>query len=567
MFATFRRHQKWIWIIAVIVVIPSFVIFLGPSTGNDRGAATASDSTPFTIDGKEVTIDGRPITFGEFRPAYQETRLALFIRSGEWPDAGERLDIETIKRIFLHEKMKQFNVEVSDKAAAEMARTRLGRYPYEQFKQDILARNNLAVNDFERYIHTEAGILQLVGVAALNSKLITTAEADFVYRQEHEEVDTQAAVFWRSNYIDQVPVTDELVAAHYTKSRGLYRIPTRVQVNYVEFPATNFLDQAAERLTQITNLTELIEREYLQRGVDTFKDTNGNVLDEAAAKAEIKDLYLNTFALNVAHQKAMDFGSQLYDHPARDTTNSFLQLAQQNSLEIKVSPPFDTLNGLEGLNLPEDFGRVGSRLTETNANAFQPIRGTNAVYVLSFRNKVPDRLPPLEEIRDKVLEDYKETEATLLAVSAGTNFYTFLTNGLAQNKTFDELAAEKNVTVEKIPPFSLSSTNLPGLDERLRLGQLRRLAFQGLEEGEVSNFLRTIEGGFIFQLIKRLPFDEAKVLAGLPDTIDRLRQMRQSEAFNQWFTKQAQASLVIPEPAPPPPSPGGLPPGTFPPQS
>src|SRR3954466_9801859 len=100
MFGSFRRHQQWIWILGVIVIIPSFVIFFSPDAKyrGRRGEQGKMDLGSF---------NGRPIQTEEYSAALNETKLNHFMRSGgkEWPGTDEAayksLQRDTIFRLFL----------------------------------------------------------------------------------------------------------------------------------------------------------------------------------------------------------------------------------------------------------------------------------------------------------------------------------------------------------------------------------------------------------------------------------------------------------------------------------
>jgi len=79
MFASFRKYQKWIWVGAIIVVIPSFVIFFSPDAR-------------FRRDRREVSlgsINGKAITPEQYLNAKKEAYLSFFFRHGQWPDRSE----------------------------------------------------------------------------------------------------------------------------------------------------------------------------------------------------------------------------------------------------------------------------------------------------------------------------------------------------------------------------------------------------------------------------------------------------------------------------------------------
>src|SRR2546423_1485475 len=150
MFGTFRRHQQWIWILGVIVIIPSFVIYFSP-TGKSGGGGRAGK-----ID--LGSFNGQPISREDFLTTQREAKLNHFMRSGgrEWPANDENgrktLDRDTIFRLFLIEKARELDIHVSEQAVARAAHERLAGYPPEKFEHDMLLPEGLALEDFERYM-------------------------------------------------------------------------------------------------------------------------------------------------------------------------------------------------------------------------------------------------------------------------------------------------------------------------------------------------------------------------------------------------------------------------------
>src|SRR3954470_18830369 len=87
MFGSFRKHQQWIWILGVIVIIPSFVIFFSPDAKWNRGLRGGSDK------GLDLgSFNGRPIGRDEYMAANRETKINYFMRTGgkEWPGNDEQ---------------------------------------------------------------------------------------------------------------------------------------------------------------------------------------------------------------------------------------------------------------------------------------------------------------------------------------------------------------------------------------------------------------------------------------------------------------------------------------------
>jgi hypothetical protein len=76
----------------------------------------------------------------------------------------------------------------------------------------------------------------------------------------------------------------------------------------------------------------------------------------------------------------------------------------------------------------------------------------------------------------------------------------------------------------------------------VRLDQLKEAAFS-TPPGKASGLATTRDGGMVLFVKALLPLDEAKVAKDLPDFVRQERQVRQNEAFNEWFSKEAQRAL------------------------
>jgi hypothetical protein len=189
----------------------------------------------------------------------------------------------------------------------------------------------------------------------------------------------------------------------------------------------------------------------------------------------------------------------------------------------------------------QQFVNTAFRLSATNEPFGGPILTDDAFYVISYNKMIPSEIPSLDSIRDRVVNDYKELQSGLLSRQAGMAFHQNLTNGLAQGKSFDEMAKAVNLKVVELPPFSLSTQVLPEA-EGVSLNQLKQMAF-GTEPGKASAFSPTMEGGAILFVKAKLPLDDKKMTEDLPAFARYVRQTRQNEAFNEWFRREAERGL------------------------
>ncbi len=548
MIGTIRRHQNWLWIVIITVTILSFVIFFSPNVKLGDTFRRTRASAEFG------SINGQPISPDEYFPAETEARINYFLRHfPNWPDSAEAtrddLKRDTIFRVFLIHKLQEFDIHASDDAVARLARERLGKEVVDnlgRFHKEYFEPARVSMEDLGQYLRHEAGIQELVQVAASSAKLLNPREAEQLYRKDNEQLDTQVALFSASNYLAKVTVTPDAITNFYKLRAAKYRVPERVQVAYVEFSATNFLAEADKQLNQRTNVNAIVDEEYLRRGPESFKNDKGEKLPEAEAKAKLKEDIRHNLGLLEAYRKAAEFGNQLYNQQVTQES-VFETLATTNGLAVKVTPPFDEDKGLENGDFPPQFRQRALSLTnQQQAVSFSPIRGTNAVYLIALKNKIPSELPPLEKIRDEVTADYKYSQAVDLARKAGAAFNTSVTNALAQKKPFAEVAAATNVPLINVPPFT-PSTGLTNVDSRINPRMLQNYA-DNLKPDQASPFIPSQDGGMLIYMRERVPVSDAKLKQDLPEFLTRLRVYRQNEAFNQWFRRAAeQAKLTVPQ--------------------
>lgn len=298
-------------------------------------------------------------------------------------------------------------------------------------------------------------------------------------------------------------------------------------MSYVRFALTNFWDEADREMAQMTDLPARIDRFYEQRGVQAMSPEE--------AKRKVKEELRKNAALMVARKKAAEFANSLLNQEPIRAENPE-KLVTERSLTVKVTAPFDRESGPPELDVPPDFTRAAFGLTDEQPIA-GPIIGQNEVYIIALQRSIPSEIPSLESIRDKVMADYRFSQALQLARQAGVSFYATLTNGLAQGKSFSAVCLEANIDPMDLPPFSLhilpnyhapGGITLSGMEE----------ALTQLGARQCSALRITLDGGLILYVKSRLPADEVKMKAELPAFVAALRQERQAAAFNTWLKSE-----------------------------
>lgn len=544
MFATIRRHQSWLLLVIIVVVIIAFVVYFDPTMQNSPSRAA----------GETFELNGKPVTQKMLSEAAREVRLLYFLNFRQWPEQdaerarqiGFDIETEAYLRLFRNAKAAEAGIVIPDETVARLARRLIGEnVDADRFAKELLIPNGLTLDDFERFVRNDAAIQQLSSIVGAAGRLVTPAEAETLYRQENQEVGGDVVFLNVSNYLSQVVVTNGALTNWYNM-RG-YRTQEKVQVSYVEFPMSNFVAEAENRFTEVTNMNQQLREMYIKAGPDSFKDTNGNVLSESNALAQIREDQRDRLAMMFAARKANDFANQLYDKQPLTVAN-FMALAQSNNLPVKVTEPFTREDGPTNLDVSPRFVQTAFSLDATNNSvSVQPLEGEKGFYIIAFKDMIPSQPQPYAEVAKKVEDDYKRYNAYTLAYSAATNFINQATNGLGQGKTFEEIAQQSGLKVQTLPPISAKTESVTNLNESIDVRRLRATMLS-LEPGKVSSYIPTPpEGGYIVYVRGKLPLDEAKVKEELPKFLAELRYQKQQDIFNQWFRKELeQAKLPLP---------------------
>lgn len=528
MFVHIRKHQKWLLGLIVIVVGISFVVFFTPNVqyGNLDffGGGDMAGS-----------IAGRPVARKEFREAYQETMLSFGERQ------GVNYEQAAANRLLLLEKARENGVEVSEEAAAKWIvntfkdpeTNEFRRESYDNAVTNILPRYGMNKGDLQRFARNEVIIGQLQELAGLAGELVTPQEAERLYREQNLQANAQAVFFSSSDYVNLGESLGEL-EAFYTNRMALYREPEKRRIHYLEFASTNYLAEAKERLTESTNLTEMIGGIYLEKGTNSFTK-DGAVLSEEEAKEQIQRQEFKKVGQEIAKEKAKELAKELFDIVPMKAEN-LPELASANGYTAKVSEPFAADQAVPGIDNSYELTGLVFQLTEEIpfTRAFHAADGT---YLVALHSVLPSEVPPLEKIRGQVQTDFYEQKSLENAREAASTFHTSLTNDLVQEKAFEAICKEAGHEPVQMPLFSPSSRTLAGADPRANLYLLQNLAFD-LEMGKVSRVSQTEDGAMILFVHSFIEAKEEQVKEELPDYAKTLRQRRRSEAFGAWFQEE-----------------------------
>lgn len=534
--------------IFILMVCASFVVFFTPEGGGYSGGGSGN------ID--YGAIYGEPIGEEEYRQAYEGASLAYFIRFGRFPDSnasrfGFDLESETLNRVFISRQVEAYGIEVDDASVAKRiafvfsdGEGNFNREFYqENFLKGALPQIRMTEADFYDFMRQEVASQHLATVVGMTGQLVAPEEAERLYREDNDAVETAAVFFENANHLDSVVTSPQAISRYYTNMMSRYRLPERRTVTYVAFESTNYWFDAEEEMAKLSDLDSRIDSLYEENGADAYLDDDGKQLAADAAKVEIKAELTKEKAMELAKKEATAFAGKLFEMTpvAKDNLE---RLAAAEGYLTDVSAPFQRSETPEGLDiLTPNFARFAFGLTEEEPIA-PPVIDDEEVYLLSLKDTLASTVPALSEVQDQVTEDYKESQARSAARIQASNVYRSLTNSLASGAVIADVCKSNNVTLVDIPAFSKGDTDLAEADSRFDLRRAQGYAFD-LEPGEVTNFIPTTEGGFILYVKNKKPVEADQLGDGLTEFVETLGTQRRATAYAEWFKKAQESAKIL----------------------
>mgnify|MGYP005904498229 FL=1 len=243
MLQAFRNHKRWLMFIAMVLIIPSFVVTgiysYNRMTQADNSIAKVGDAsiTPEDFDrAKREQLE-------RFRQQLGENFRANMLESPEAREAIVRalMDESAVTQTVLSEYVDVSEADAINlikNAAALQVDGKFSPELYERFLQSQGKSDAQFVAEIRRDLSKEVLLSGVAGTYPVPQALVR--ELHNVLTEERE---VQTFIVNATDYLDALVVKDEESKAYYDAHRDEFMAPEHVKIQYVEFSPENFRDQ------------------------------------------------------------------------------------------------------------------------------------------------------------------------------------------------------------------------------------------------------------------------------------------------------------------------------------
>ncbi|MBN1848926.1 MAG: SurA N-terminal domain-containing protein [Deltaproteobacteria bacterium] len=254
--------------------------------------------------------------------------------------------------------------------------------------------------------------------------------------------------------------------------------------------------------------------------VDDIKEERIKPLAEV--KEEIKEILIDNESMDIAHEKTLTLIDQMpYDV---DLT----QYAEQNDVPVKTTDFFPQDEPIPGIG--GDSKLRESLFAMNKESVSDMVEVNNKYYIFQVMDKKESYLPEMEEVKDRVKNDYINHLASVAAKTAAEKYLKQLLDG----KDWDQLAKEKKYKTQTTDYFTRQ-----GLPSQIGyVPEMLETAFKlGGEKRYPDDVFENSKGAFVMRWEGYQGIDEERYTAEKEIFRNSIIQTKTQEIYRDWVDR------------------------------
>lgn len=384
-----RTHQKWMLVIVILLVVPSFV-FLGVF---DYQSMLSNDPPIAKVKEQKVTRD-------QFNMEWRDRLNQLRMQSGNQFDISQ-VDVPENRRAFLeqminsrvmHEEVLSENYSATDQMVTQAIASDPqfhdnGRFSVEKYSQ-FLQRMGIDAAMYENSVRYSLAIEQVAEPAKLSLTMPKSVE-DAVLTALLQERTVRLRLFEASSYFAENEPSQEEAKAWYEENKQSLEVPSHVDAQYVILN-----EAAAVAAVPVPSDTEL--QQYYESNKARYTKIERRSINHIQL-----NMPENATAEQVANieQRAEEIKQEAVADPSQ-----FAVLASQYSDDIGSKQSGGALGTISKGDIPE-FDEVAFEPSELGV--YGPVQVGNALHIVQVDHIDAGEVKTFEEMRDTLINEVR----------------------------------------------------------------------------------------------------------------------------------------------------------------
>ena len=495
MFGTVRKHSQPLWIVIIIMVVISFVVYFTPGYDpfENQGGTANEANVELSFARQQVLLD-QAITmsqqFGGFLPPSLNAQVLAgqfrdqdLNRDGEVDVSG--LDYAAHMRLLRLRKAKDLGIRASDNMVKARLEQMFSNPNDQKFSQDaytgfltqyrnagLLGSGDSGEEQFQELIREQITFQQLDNLMTRSVGFFTDEATADQQAMDNKLYTAQAVFFSTSNRIDSVTNLASIATNFYPTLIDQYFVQPKRQVAYVLFPVAPYLEDAEKEIKLDDLVKERVDKHMNStNSVDHFTDANGTKLVAGAALdaaySEVRKTQqssLDAITLPKAKVPTTELRKALFGGEQSEwIIDQLYAKAKAQELEVQSATtdranaeallPQALVDAVFGLNLQP--GQLSTSAVEVAGEGY---------YVWGLEKLIEGRPRNYEELTDEEKAEVKEAfiaaEVKKLASEDGNDYRDALAELKADGESVEDFLNDSKQTVISLPAMTLSTTDV-----------------------------------------------------------------------------------------------------------
>ena len=495
MFGTVRKHSQPLWIVIIIMVVISFVVYFTPGYDpfeNQGGTATEAN-VELSFARQQVLLEQAMTMSQQFRgflpPSLNAQVLAGQFRDQDLNQDGEvdvsGLDYAAHMRLLRLRKAKDLGIRASDNMVKARLELMFSNPNDQKFSQDaytgfltqyrnagLLGSGDSGEEQFQELIREQITFQQLDNLMTRSVGFFTDEATADQQAMDNKLYTAQAVFFSTSNRIDSVTNLASIATNFYPTLIDQYFVQPKRQVAYVLFPVAPYLEDAEKEIKLDDLVKERVDKHMNStNSVDHFTDANGTKLVAGAALdaaySEVRKTEqssLDAITLPKAKVPTTELRKALFGGEQSEwIIDQLYAKAKAQELEVQSATtdranaeallPQALVDAVFGLNLQP--GQLSTSAVEVAGEGY---------YVWGLEKLIEGRPRNYEELTDEEKAEVKEAfiaaEVKKLASEDGNDYRDALAELKADGESVEDFLNDSKQTVISLPAMTLSATDV-----------------------------------------------------------------------------------------------------------
>jgi peptidyl-prolyl cis-trans isomerase D len=419
-----RRKAQSPYLQGTVLMIIIVFVFWGVG-GNNSGARNAI-----------ATVNDQPITVQEYQQAYSQTIEQYRNQfGGSLPDGfidafnmKQQVLNELIQKALIQQGGEEMGIFVSgmevQKAIQNMPIFQNnGVFDNLRYKE-VLKGSRLTPTKFEAGTKMDLLVSKVIKRLQSFSKVLPE-EIEDRYSYENSEMKVDYALFKGSDFTSKIEISEDKLADFFENNKDSYKTEPQVKIKYISF-------SVKDEMAQITVDATELEQYYEQNKAKYTTPDATKTLDEVKDRIEIT--LKRQEALNRSFEKA----NKAYEMII--LAGSLAKFAESGEISLAETEFFYRSSPPDALATNHTVVNTSFELQKGELSSLiETPQGYSILYVEDV--KKPE-IPPLEDIKEAVTNDFTDDEAIRMAREAAEQALTTIQEGADFTETINNSGQE-----------------------------------------------------------------------------------------------------------------------------